>query len=164
MLFVSNIMATSAGGRVLRVLARSNLLHHGTAMCCPAHVVTSNQRRLFSSTKLSSSVLGNHPAAQPVIVVFSPSPGYMEEEELDVELIPSSDIKIELTDRAAEVRISVSVGQLEETKIIDIFQQLRQISARERNPNVALRIAVESGGCHGYQYKMELATHQEPND
>ncbi|EJD42245.1 hypothetical protein AURDEDRAFT_67965, partial [Auricularia subglabra TFB-10046 SS5] len=28
----------------------------------------------------------------------------------------------------------------------------------------ALRIAVESGGCHGYQYKMELAKSREPDD
>ncbi|EPQ57735.1 hypothetical protein GLOTRDRAFT_37542, partial [Gloeophyllum trabeum ATCC 11539] len=38
------------------------------------------------------------------------------------------------------------------------------IAARENNPDAALRIAVESGGCHGYQYKMELAKSRNPDD
>ncbi|KAG8918398.1 [4Fe-4S] proteins maturation, partial [Tulasnella sp. 418] len=36
--------------------------------------------------------------------------------------------------------------------------QLRSISVRENDPNVALRLIVESGGCHGYQYKLELTS------
>ncbi|EIM81985.1 uncharacterized protein STEHIDRAFT_65793 [Stereum hirsutum FP-91666 SS1] len=43
-------------------------------------------------------------------------------------------------------------------------QQLQRISIRENNPDAGLRIAVESGGCHGYQYKMELTTRKEPED
>lgn len=105
--------------------------------------------------------MANHSVAQPIIVVFSPSPERMKEDELDVELIPPSEIRIELTDRAAEVCIFLSWIK---AKMIEILQQLRQIAAREGNPDAALRIAVESGGCHGYQYKMELATHREPDD
>lgn len=34
--------------------------------------------------------------------------------------------------------------------------QVRKIQAKEKNPKVVLRLAVESGGCHGYQYKIQL--------
>ena len=36
-------------------------------------------------------------------------------------------------------------------------QQLAKIASREPdNTKLALRLVVESGGCHGYQYKMDL--------
>lgn len=35
-------------------------------------------------------------------------------------------------------------------------QRLSQIIARDQNPRLALRITVESGGCHGFQYQMSL--------
>ncbi|KAI1801893.1 hypothetical protein F4811DRAFT_532280 [Daldinia bambusicola] len=36
--------------------------------------------------------------------------------------------------------------------------KLSQIMAKDKNPNLALRISVESGGCHGFQYLMSLTT------
>lgn len=30
--------------------------------------------------------------------------------------------------------------------------------------DTALRVSVESGGCHGYQYKMEVTTQVESDD
>ncbi|KAI1384868.1 uncharacterized protein F4822DRAFT_375374 [Hypoxylon trugodes] len=36
--------------------------------------------------------------------------------------------------------------------------RLSQIMAKDENPNLALRISVESGGCHGFQYLMSLTT------
>ncbi|KAJ7350349.1 hypothetical protein DFH08DRAFT_861152 [Mycena albidolilacea] len=75
--------------------------------------------------------------AQPTVLLSSPSPEYLEQEEIDVDLLPPQEAHVILTDRAAE--------------------QLRSISDRQTSPDAALRIAVESGGCHGYQYKMELA-------
>ncbi|VUC20373.1 unnamed protein product [Clonostachys rosea] len=37
-------------------------------------------------------------------------------------------------------------------------QRLSQIMTKDENPNLALRIQVESGGCHGFQYLMSLIT------
>ncbi|KAM7197894.1 hypothetical protein V8F33_005386 [Rhypophila sp. PSN 637] len=36
--------------------------------------------------------------------------------------------------------------------------RLSQIMTKDSNPNLALRIQVESGGCHGFQYLMKLVT------
>jgi len=36
--------------------------------------------------------------------------------------------------------------------------RLKEIMAKDQNPNLALRIQVESGGCHGFQYLMSLTT------
>ncbi|KFY12325.1 hypothetical protein V491_06834, partial [Pseudogymnoascus sp. VKM F-3775] len=47
-----------------------------------------------------------------------------------------NDMTIEITPRAAN--------------------RLSQIIARDQNPRLALRITVESGGCHGFQYQMSL--------
>jgi Fe-S cluster assembly iron-binding protein IscA len=46
-------------------------------------------------------------------------------------------------------------------------QQLVKIASREpgwnpEQPHLALRLSVESGGCHGYQYDMKLVEEQ-PN-
>ncbi|KAK7213414.1 hypothetical protein V2G26_020592 [Clonostachys chloroleuca] len=37
-------------------------------------------------------------------------------------------------------------------------KRLSQIMTKDENPNLALRIQVESGGCHGFQYLMSLIT------
>ncbi|GFP58927.1 iron-sulfur cluster assembly 2 homolog, mitochondrial [Trichoderma asperellum] len=37
-------------------------------------------------------------------------------------------------------------------------QRLSEIMVKDKNPNLALRIRVESGGCHGFQYLMSLIT------
>ncbi|KFY62829.1 hypothetical protein V497_02235 [Pseudogymnoascus sp. VKM F-4516 (FW-969)] len=47
-----------------------------------------------------------------------------------------NDMTIEITPRAAD--------------------RLAHIIARDQNPRLALRITVESGGCHGFQYQMSL--------
>ncbi|EPS96628.1 hypothetical protein FOMPIDRAFT_52807 [Fomitopsis schrenkii] len=83
------------------------------------------------------------------MLIAYPSPSSIQEEdeyadELDVDFVPPEEAKLEITDRAAE--------------------QLRSITSREHNPNAALRVAVESGGCHGYQYKLELAEKRQLDD
>ncbi|EFQ25068.1 iron-sulfur cluster assembly accessory protein [Colletotrichum graminicola] len=48
------------------------------------------------------------------------------------------EMKLEITDRAGK--------------------RLSEIMKKDKNPNLALRIQVESGGCHGFQYLMSLVT------
>lgn len=52
------------------------------------------------------------------------------------------DMNIEITSRAAN--------------------RLSEIMKKDSNPNLALRITVESGGCHGFQYMMSLTTLPSP--
>ncbi|KAJ7647546.1 hypothetical protein FB45DRAFT_893721 [Roridomyces roridus] len=99
---------------------------------------------LYARPLTRHAAMSTRPPAQPTVLLFSPSPEYIEQEEIDVELLPAQQAQMVVTDRAAE--------------------QLRSISAREADPNAALRIAVESGGCHGYQYKMELAKSRALDD
>jgi len=116
---------------------------------CLAAYRTAGPRLLHKSYRISPrlahyATFATPPETRPTVVLSSPSVEYIEKEELDVELPPPENIKLIITDRAAE--------------------QLRSIATRENNPNAALRIAVESGGCHGYQYKMELVKDQAPDD
>ncbi|KAJ7209645.1 hypothetical protein GGX14DRAFT_697747 [Mycena pura] len=106
-------------------------------------LATTRARNLTAFRPLRAALATNLPS-QPTVVLASPSPEYIKQEEFDVELLPPHQVQIVITDRAAE--------------------QLRSISTREADPDAALRIAVESGGCHGYQYKMELATKRELDD
>ncbi|KAH9485218.1 Iron-sulfur assembly protein 2 [Psilocybe cubensis] len=101
-------------------------------------------QRSISTTIPRHAALATSLPTQPTVVLHSPSPEHIEKEELDIELLPLEQVKLEITDRAAE--------------------QLRKISERENNQNSALRISVESGGCHGYQYKMDLAKERSPDD
>lgn len=42
------------------------------------------------------------------------------------------------------------------------IQRLKEIMSKDSNSNLALRITVESGGCHGFQYLMSLTTLPPP--
>ncbi|TDL21023.1 hypothetical protein BD410DRAFT_724778 [Rickenella mellea] len=77
-------------------------------------------------------------------VLFSPTVQAFEDAELTAVIPLPNDARIALTDRAAE--------------------QLRILSTREKDSRLALRVSVESGGCHGYQYAMELTSERRPDD
>ncbi|KAF8335447.1 uncharacterized protein EI90DRAFT_3048396 [Cantharellus anzutake] len=102
--------------------------------------------RGFSSSRLYATALysenepstetpppGMRASANDTILVRCPSAAALEEVD---EPIEPSEIRFRISPRAAE--------------------QLRSISRRDNDPSVALRVAVDSGGCHGYQYKMNL--------
>jgi len=103
-----------------------------------------SSKRSISTTILRNAALATKPAAHPTVVLSTPSPEYLETEEPDTEVLPQKDIQLVITDRAAE--------------------HLRAMATRENNPDAALRIEVQSGGCHGYKYEMKLATSRSPDD
>lgn len=43
-------------------------------------------------------------------------------------------------------------------------QQIVKAQQKSGNQKLALRVSVESGGCHGYQYKMEVTDLREEDD
>ncbi|KDQ11214.1 hypothetical protein BOTBODRAFT_177466 [Botryobasidium botryosum FD-172 SS1] len=100
----------------------------------------------FSSSRPYATTIASASASAPAadqgdanidaVLISSPSLQEAENDESDVDLVDPSEARIQITNSAAE--------------------QLRAISTRENDPNIALRIAVESGGCHGYQYKIDL--------
>ena len=66
---------------------------------------------------------------------------------------------LEITPRAAKVcPCSTQDLSAEEEILSDPSQRLSDIMKKDQNPNLALRIQVESGGCHGFQYLMSLVT------
>ncbi|KAI4154157.1 MAG: hypothetical protein LQ340_001847 [Diploschistes diacapsis] len=40
-------------------------------------------------------------------------------------------------------------------------KRLNEIMAKDSNPSLALRVTVQSGGCHGFQYIMSLTSSNE---
>ena len=65
-----------------------------------------------------------------------------------------------LTERAVKVR-PFGLSEIGET---DLPQKLQMATEQENNPNTALRVSVEPGGCHGYQYKMEITQEKDEDD
>ncbi|KAI0052072.1 hypothetical protein FA95DRAFT_1580193 [Auriscalpium vulgare] len=116
---------------------------------------TSARTLTSSRPSAAAAALAQLPPSKPTVLLLYPTQQDLEAAELDAEAIPPEDARIDLTDRAAEVCPTVTHSAR---------QQLRTVASREGNSESALRISVESGGCHGYQYKMELTTHREPED
>ncbi|WFD00433.1 [4Fe-4S] proteins maturation [Malassezia yamatoensis] len=42
--------------------------------------------------------------------------------------------------------------------------KIRTVAESDNDPNVALRIVVEPGGCHGYMYKLEITNQYDTDD
>jgi len=48
--------------------------------------------------------------------------------------------------------------------MFDGMQRLSDIMIKDKNDKLALRVSVESGGCHGFQYLMSLTDKVEEDD
>jgi len=101
-----------------------------------AYPVVSSRRFASTSTTLVPK--------ERSVLLTRPTKEQLEEADLDLNVMGEDSVGVVITQRAAE--------------------HLQKISNRESDPKLALRIAVESGGCHGYQYKIELTSDQEPDD
>ena len=62
------------------------------------------QRNLSTTPKRLAALASSLPT-KPTVVLATPSPGYIEKEELDVELLPPEQVKLDITDRAAEASL-----------------------------------------------------------
>ncbi|KAN0138642.1 hypothetical protein V8E53_003630 [Lactarius tabidus] len=127
-------------------LCRRRLVaHFASPNSCPAlHFDKLPQRRTFTSTRPRRAAPAPTPTATQAVLRRSPTSEDIENAELDMEPLAHSDVRLALTERAAE--------------------QLRRICSQEDRSGSSLRVSVESGGCHGYQYKMELTRESAPED
>lgn len=73
-----------------------------------------------------------------------------------------NDMTMEITPRAAKVRSPLpAISHSPPRHLLTPLapqQRLIEIMSKDKNPQLALRIQVESGGCHGFQYLMSLVT------
>ncbi|TCD66670.1 [4Fe-4S] proteins maturation [Steccherinum ochraceum] len=97
-------------------------------------------QRPFSTSPVTRAYRAPKVEGEPTVLSAKPSP----ETEDDIDLVPDEQAKLLLTRRAAE--------------------QLKTIADKQHNPDVGLRIRVDSGGCHGYQYAIELAKGKQADD
>ncbi|KAL7413928.1 hypothetical protein BDY24DRAFT_38925 [Mrakia frigida] len=100
-----------------------------------------------SPTSVLASSASTPLSSPPPISVTPPSSSaiaQLKEDGMNIELVPEDLATIKVTDSA--------------------WKQLTKIGNREKDPGLRFRIAVESGGCHGYQYKMELTNELELDD
>ena len=79
-----------------------------TAPCLPRL-----PRRTFSSSNVVQASLASHPPGEPTELVYYPTPDTLpppeDPDDPEVELIPPEEAKIEMTERAAEVRVPQSI-------------------------------------------------------
>lgn len=68
-----------------------------------------------------------------------------------------NEMNIEITPRAAHVSPPTTPSPSPANPLTPPpSQRLKQIMTTDKNPDLALRVSVESGGCHGFQYLMSL--------
>jgi hypothetical protein len=60
--------------------------------------------RSLATTPSRRAALAERLLSKPTVVLHTPSPEYIEREELSIELLPVNQVNLVITDRAAEVR------------------------------------------------------------
>lgn len=135
----------------------------------------------YRTRRSVATIVTETSGAQPSILTHAPTLEDIKDSEYDADLVPPEEAELEITQRAAKVSSQLSsipdplfaVSKIASVPTLNtrtdgspasLLQQLHAISQREGDPGAALRITIESGGCHGYQYKMELSKHSQPDD
>ncbi|GAA5883266.1 hypothetical protein JCM3774_001789 [Rhodotorula dairenensis] len=90
---------------------------------------------------VSAAVTGRRFIACPAEPPTEPSEDF---EPVEEELQPGEQLEMHLTDAA--------------------IKQIERAQAKANDPTLSLRLAVESGGCHGYQYKMQVTNRRDADD
>lgn len=94
--------------RLSQAISRLVLRNTSASRSCPTARPTLQVsyvfRRNLSTTLPRRAALASLPT-QPTVILFTPSQADIEKEELDVELLPPEQVKLEITDRAAEVSL-----------------------------------------------------------
>lgn len=92
----------------------------------------------------------------------------------DAQLLPEAQANLVITPEAISVSPRCNAAQLVTAAafnglLLTASQQLEKITAREppdvlEKGTLALRVGVESGGCHGYQYTMAITEDRGVDD
>lgn len=79
------------------------------ASCVPlrstAYLRNVRNRPFLSTSSTSKASLASSLPTQPTVMLYHPTKADVETEEVDVELLPPDRVKLEITDRAAEVSL-----------------------------------------------------------
>ncbi|KAI5121337.1 hypothetical protein M0805_000645 [Coniferiporia weirii] len=142
----SRLLYTTRPLRATLVTSASNTLPSTAAFPAESAFQASASSIGATASQSSTARPASSRLSQGIVceLLRAPTQADIDDAEVDAELLSSEEACILLTERAAE--------------------QLRSIATREGDPNAALRISVDSGGCHGYQYKMDVESECQPDD
>ena len=88
-----------------QISSARSFLYSGTCRSLPTLHPRNNPayiQRSISTTAQRLAALASSLPAKPTVVLATPSTDHIEKEELDVELLPPEQVKLDITDRAAE--------------------------------------------------------------
>ena len=88
--------ALSQAENVISNLPRTRILSTPKVYARPS-------QRCFSSSVLKKAAFAETLPTQPTVLISNPVQADLDREELDIELLPLEQVKLEITDRAAEV-------------------------------------------------------------
>ncbi|KAL8924432.1 MAG: hypothetical protein Q9208_004040 [Pyrenodesmia sp. 3 TL-2023] len=148
-------MATSPVSKKLSQIMRTEFER---SLCLRNHL---KYRRLFPSasstrqliTSPSTTIRHISPTSSTAVTRRNP-PRLLDHADQRQSFVASAN------DLAAIVTANPRTDEDGKEMLIDITERasarLQEIMTRESNPSLALRVTVESGGCHGFQYLMSL--------